>query len=56
MTRPGALAERLQALLDHPDQMDGLRCDAQVRRNFAWDALRARYLDLYRDVAALPVR
>jgi glycosyltransferase involved in cell wall biosynthesis len=55
MTQPGALAERLQTLLDHPDRLDALRCAERVRRNYAWEGLRARYVALYRDIAALAV-
>jgi glycosyltransferase involved in cell wall biosynthesis len=54
MTRPGALAERLRGLLDHPEQMDALRCADWVRRAYAWPMLRSRYVDLYRGIAAVP--
>ncbi len=55
MTQPGALAARLKTLLDDPEQLDQLRCADLVKRNYAWDSLRPRYVALYHDVAALAV-
>jgi glycosyltransferase involved in cell wall biosynthesis len=52
MARPGALAERLAALMAGPIRLAALSDPASTRR-FAWDALRPRYRDLYQRVAGL---
>lgn len=47
MRAKGALAARLRSVLADPNQLAALRCRDHVLANFAWSALRQRYLDLY---------
>ena len=47
MRAKGALATRLRSVLADTDQLAALRCRDHVLANFAWPALRQRYLDLY---------
>ncbi len=53
MRARGALAARLRAALDNPADLAAMRCRDHVLANFAWSALRQRYLDLYSHVRTI---
>ena len=53
MRAPGALAARLRQVLADPAALAALRCPGHVNAAFEWQALRPRYLDLYRHVAGV---
>lgn len=54
MTRPGALAGRLQGVLDTPPAHRP-QVDVQaIRQRFDWPVLREQYASMYRRVAGLP--
>lgn len=55
MTAPGALAARLQALMDHPADRAGVQARHAVRERFSWHSLRPQYAALYEKVAGLPI-
>lgn len=52
MKQPGALAQRLEALFAHPESFAAMRRGAWMRQRFAWEVLRARYVDLYHRAGA----
>lgn len=52
MRAPDLLANRLHQVLADPACLNALVCAEHVRREFSWDALRPRYLDLYRHMAS----
>lgn len=56
MTRPGALAERLEALRQDPSLRTRLQHREEIIRRFDWDHLRPQYLRLYDHVLGLPIR
>lgn len=54
MAAPGALRERLRALADDPELRARLRNPDLIREKLDWNVLGSAYIDLYRQVAALP--
>lgn len=53
MTRTGALTDRLAFLMDHPEELNKMRCQAQVRHRFDWKYLKSQYCSLYDRAAGL---
>lgn len=55
MAAPGALAQRLRALMADPSGLPALQAAEPVRARFSWHSLRPGYGALYHHVAGLPI-
>lgn len=56
MGTPGCLGERLAQLMQDRAELETLVRAEDVRQRFDWQYLKGKYLDLYREVASMPVQ